>query len=373
MTLPADGSRQRFSTMHELENLTALIQLPANFPYDELIEVSSLLERAEVLVPGYIPPSVGVYSPQSYLFEERVRGLEFWILPDRNLASRIARVGMGENVGPDRRLAAALMAFAQCLNLNFDPAIAFHELAHREGNDIAHQELQSFRAADGARPQEWVDVSLQRISRLTLPTCVPQLTRHNLALPLRRWRRNYVITLKIAELELESDLPVRKVLRLLDWMVSDFMLGGPAFLFSSLYFSESSPRKGLLKQLRSPTRSRAIDGVRNAAWDLTHVSDFVRRVNEEGGGHKRFILATADKGLARIASSLFPFDDEDDDADKMAHRLEAWWSTSEARTIADAFFAALCRINDPARRAAPLNEDISTLISAGERRLIDWS
>lgn len=41
------------------------------------------------------------------------------------------------------------------------------------------------------------------------------------------------------------------------------------------------------------------------------------------------------------------------------------------RTIADAFFIALCRINDPTRRSTPRNEDISSLISAGERRLID--
>jgi hypothetical protein len=41
-----------------------------------------------------------VRIPESYLFEERVRGLEFWILPDRNLASRIARVGWARTSDP---------------------------------------------------------------------------------------------------------------------------------------------------------------------------------------------------------------------------------------------------------------------------------
>lgn len=357
----------------ELDNLSALIQLPSDFPYNDVIDVAAALECEEIFVPGFVAPPVGAYSVQSYLFEVRVRGFEYWILPDRNLASRISQVGMGGNVGSDRRTAAALMAFAQCLNLNFDPAIAFHELAHREGNEEANKELQFFRAADAARPQEWVDVSLGRTPQLARLTSLPELTKHDLALPLRRWRRNYVTTLKIAELELQAGPAAQKVLKLLEWMVTDFMLGGPAFLFSTVYFSESSQRKGLLKQLRSPLRTRAIDGVRNAAWDLTYISDFVRRVNEESGDSKRFMLATADKGLCRVAKLLFPFDDEEDDVDSMVERLSNWWHPVDARAIADAFFQALSRINDAARRMTPLNESISTLISRGEELLTQWT
>jgi hypothetical protein len=359
--------------MDELENLSAVIQLPPDFPYDDLLDVAAVLEGEEIFVPGYVAPPVGAYSLQSYLFEVRVRRFEFCILPDRNLASRIAQVGMGGDVGPDRRAAAALMAFAQCLNLDFDPAIAFHELAHREGNEEANKELQFFRAADTARPQEWVDVSLGRTSHLARLHALPELTEHDLALPLKRWRRNYVIALKIAELELQSGPAAQKILKLLEWMITDFMLGGPAFLFSTVYFSESSQRKGLLKQLRSPLRSRAIDGVRNAPWDLTHISDFVRRVNEGSGDSRRFILATADKGLSRVARMLFPFDDEEDDADSMVERLSGWWHPVDARAIADALFQALSQINDPARRMKPLGESTSTLISRGEELLSKWT
>jgi hypothetical protein len=359
--------------MDELANLSAVIQLRPDFPYDDLIDVAAILEREEVFVPGYVAPPVGAYSVHSYLFEVRVRRFEYWILPDRNLASRIAQVGMGGDVGPDRRAAASLMAFAQCLNLNFDPAIAFHELAHREGNEEANKELQFFRAADTARPQEWVEVSLGRVPRLACLSSLPELTEHDMAAPLLRWRRNYVVALKVAELELQGGPAAQKALKLLEWMVTDFMLGGPAFLFSTVYFSASSQRKGLLKQLRSPLRSRAIDGVRNAAWDLTHISDFVRRVHEESDGSKRFILATTDKGLSRVAGLLFPFDGGEDDADSMVERLSIWWHPADARTIADALFQALSRINDPARRTTPLNEIISTLISRGEEQLMKWN
>lgn len=360
--------------MSDSEELSAIIQLPPDFPYVDLINVGSILKSEQLLVPGYVPPPVGVYSPESYLFEARLQGFEFWILPDRNLVSRIARVGMGERIGPDRRAAAALMAFAQCLNVNFDPSIAFHELAHRKGNQVAHEELQSFRAADEARPQEWIDVALERSKRLSPPARLPAIEKHNLARPLRRWRRNYVIALKIAELELlGTGSRLDRALRLLDWMTSDFIFGGPAFVLSTLYFSRSSPRKGLLKQLRSPIRERAIDGVRNAAWDLTYISDFVRRVNEQGLGRRRYLLASADRGLARVASLLFQFDGKEDDAEKLAGRLQTWWPFEEALTLSQSCVEALRCINEPEWRSTPLRNDISSLIAEGERRLIDWA
>lgn len=356
------------------EDMTALLIMPSDFPYAAVLEVAAMLEEGQLLVPGYIPPAAGIYNPASYIFEERLSGTEFLILPDRNLASRMARIAMGESIDSERRLAAALMAFAQCLNLNFEPSVAFHELAHRHGNAIAHEELRWFRSADAARPQDWIDIALARRDRLSPPSDAPAVVERDLALPLRRWNRNYVLALKVAELELDAAPAKQKILRLLDWMYSDFIVAGPAFLFATLYLAPSAPRKRMLKQLRSPDRARAVDGVRNAAWDITHMSDFVRRVQEEGSDCKRFILATADKGLSRSASALFHYADERDGPGTLAARLSAWWRARDAQTIADVFLAYVDRLNDPTRQSksdATLGY-VERLIHTGEQRLFEW-
>jgi hypothetical protein len=157
-------------------------------------------------------------------------------------------------------------------------------------------------------------------------------------------------------------------------MYSDFILGGPAALFASLYFAPSAPRRRMLKQLRSPHRERAVEGVRNAAWDMTHVSDFVRRVQEEGSNRKRFLLATADKSLARISSSLFHYGDELDGLEMLAHRLCSWWTPEDANSIAEAFCTYVDKLDEPKRRTnGEMQGDyIADLIIAGEQRLLGW-
>lgn len=98
----------------------------------------------------------------------------------------------------------------------------------------------------------------------------------------------------------------------------------------------------MLKQLRSPHRERAVEGVRNAAWD--------------------------------ISSSLFHYGDEADGRDMLADRLSSWWTPEDAGSIAKAYCAYLDRLDEPTRHknGEVQGDYISDLITAGERRLLDW-
>jgi hypothetical protein len=99
----------------------------------------------------------------------------------------------------------------------------------------------------------------------------------------------------------------------------------------------------------------------------------VRRVDDEGSGSKRFILATADKGLARIASALFHYKDEHDDAGSLSQRLEAWWSQADARTIANKFMTTVERLDESTRQTNTCRSSdyIQSLVLAGERYLLE--
>lgn len=349
-----------------------LVTLPADFPCADLLEVAQILERGGVFVPGFIPPEVGLYDPAGYLFASEVEDKSLILLPDRNIVSRLAKATIGGPVDDQQRVAAAVLAFAQCLDISIEPSIAFHELAPTHGNDAVHVELARFRAADSLHPSVWLDVALGRSDRLPpQPIRAVEKKYRNLDKPLHRWRMNYVTMLKLGELELSDIEPQERVLRLFDWMYQDFILAGPAAVFACHYLSPRFPRKRLMKWLRSADRSRALAGIANATWDITYISDFVRRVNESRDDSTQYIFSSLDEGLRRITGALITTHEPVD----LAEQLQAWWSPRQAETIAGRFFDYRGRNRDPSWYENQRNRPnaISEFIAVGEASIRAWS
>lgn len=358
-------------TMIEEGNETVLLELPEDFPYSDLLGIAAILRRADVFVPGFIPADIGLYDIRGYLFAAQVSGKSLILLPDRNIVSRLAKVTLGQPVDHQQRMAAAVLAFAQCLDILLEPSIAFHELAPAQGNEAAYDELARFRAADNMNPRHWIDLALGRTDKLPVQAICAVDERSDLSKPLHRWRMNYVVALKIGELELCDIKPLERVLRLFEWMYQDFILAGPAAMFACHYFSPSFPRKRLLKGLRSADRSRALAGVANATWDITHLSDFVRRINEPLDTPTHYMFASLDEGLRRIAGTLIT----PSESAHMAGYLRAWWSPSQAEIVANSFFGFIRRGRDPSwhenHRDRP--NAIAEFIAAGESSICAWS
>jgi len=360
----------------EQEELNADLWLPSDFPMEDLLETCQLLAEADVCVPGYVPPPVGLYHPHGFFYEQDFEGIQTWLLPDRNVASRLAQLAQGAAVRGDQqlRIAAGLLAFSQCLHIEAEPSIAFHELAHKQGNEEAWAELGWFHAANNAVSQDLLDLALGRQDVLSVRYEAHVVNpRLDLARPLRRWNRNYIIALKMLELEQLSLLPVDRVLRLFEWMRDDFIFGGPAALMASVYFAPNSPpKRRVFKDKNSLDREAAIAGVRNAAWDLTHLSDFVRRVNEEGNeGKTRYLFASFDKHLRKIAKLLFDLGADQSRDEALPEALSQWWSISDAQRIVTAMHDHLYHIKSPQWKAklAPRRDFIRELIRGGEDRL----
>lgn len=346
-----------------------MLKMQPDFPGEDLYVVAEILLEAGIFVPGYVPPDVGLYEPSGFLYSHHADGVGTILLPDRNVASRLAQVIRGELVSQDqqRRQAAAIMAFAQCLDIQIEPSIAFHELASVKGNDAAYEELAWFRAADNPRPHDWLSVALGRADRMNIQVSPPEVNGRNLAGPLDRWKRNYVHALKIAEIELTAMSKLDQVLTFFKWMYEDFILGGPAALLAALYFAPNSPpRDGLFKKLRSPERERAIDGVRNAAWDLTYLSNFIVQVADES---KRYLLASFDAGVRHVAALLFERGQDPENPETIVLGLRRWWSEKDAKLIAQTLLDYYGRGRPPewyAKQAADPGR-IDALISIGEK------
>lgn len=357
---------------NENENLNVGFFLPEDFPLEDLFEISDRLVEADVCIPGYIPPDIGLYHPSGYLYQRNVEEVKTTLIPDRNVASRFAQLAQGKiaHADPQMRVAAGLLAFARCLDIEIEPSIAFHELAHKSGNDIALSELGWFRAADNACPHDLIDVALMRKDALANRHMPHEVAMRDLARPLKRWNRNYILALKMMELELRLDKPIDRVLSLLDWMQNDFMFGGPAALLASVYFAPNSPpKKRVFKDKNAKDRERAIAGVRNAAWDLTQLSEFIRRVNECAEGEPtRYLFASFDKHLRLMARLAFSFGADTSAPDDLSAALSEWWPAGDAVLIARTIFCHIDRIQSSELKVKTTsNPDfIHDLIRAGE-------
>lgn len=354
------------------ERIQRTVFLPPNFPYAELIIVGEMLEAENVFVPGYKAPPVGICVPDAFIFEAEFEDIRTILLPDRNIVSRMAQLVAGAPTTELLQKIAAIKAFCHFLDIQIEPSIAFHELAQIQGNDAANIELARFQDADNADPYPWLDLAFGDLDALTTEPEHP-IKSLDLSFPLRRWRLNYIVALKIAELELSSRPNLTRMLDLLSWMGRESMIAGPAALLACIYFAPNSPpRKNFFKQLRSPERRRAIDGVRNEAWDLTHLSDLVRRVNDANGSRSRLIFASFDRGLRDLAALLFTVSDDGFVEELLVEAISPWWSRAHAAQIGESLADLLVDLNKPScyeeRGNSPLL--IDEMIAKGEQMLL---
>jgi hypothetical protein len=328
------------------ERLEALIKLSAEFPMRELMFVGDNLRKADVLVLDRPDPDFDVCSPIDHIGLSLLDRGAAVLLPDRNVVSRMAQLAKGQRIDSHGRNAAAILAFSQHLEIQIEPSIAFHELAFNEGNEAALGELGWFRTADSGSPAEWLAAAMGVADTIQTIGIPPPIEFVDLAKPLKRWRRNYVVALKMAELELNENLnAIKRVILLLEWMRDKFIVAGPAAMLAFLYFAPNSPpRRGLLKNLRSADRKVALNGLRNAAWDITYLSDFARRINEVGGtGRTRFVFATFDQRLRDLARFVVGEYEEVDSQDSLATSFQRWWSVADAQHIAALWAACISR------------------------------
>jgi len=116
-------------------------------------------------------------------------------------------------------------------------------------------------------------------------------------------------------------------------------------------------------------------GAKNAAWDITHLSDFVHRVNEAADGSTRYLFASLDRNLHYIARSLFDFGGDGIQWENIINELSNWWPSAHAHAIAARMAGLFASIDHPKRaaRRPQVTGFIDSLIHSGEAKLQQWS
>lgn len=103
------------------------------------------------------------------------------------------------------------------------------------------------------------------------------------------------------------------------------------------------------------------------------MSDFVRQVKNSDFDEHQFVLATADKALAEIASVLFCGGESEDPRDEFTAAFEKWWPKRDAMEIANRLIDG---IEIAMRRPPPGNPDVDPfpkIIGEGENFVLNWT
>ena len=354
-----------------------IIQYRPPIPWPDLDRIQSILREESPFVPGVRLSEP--YDVTTYLQRQLIWREEYCLLVDRNVASRWTSAVEGRQVTPEHRKAAAVLAFAQASGLLVEPNIAFYELSTHEDQAKVNREIETFYAALDLPPSKWADIALSRSSRLKTkaPDSVPD-GRWNLAEPPYAWRRSYILALKIAELHLEGGRPEELLIRLFDWMYHDFLIGAPAVQLASHYFAPGAPRRRLLKRIQSPDREQALSGIRNAAWDLTLMSEWIGKTvpkNSSGEERRVYILCTLDKAVRRLANSLVSFEEPlVPDLEKLTRIFADLWDPKFAKRLATILGEYQSGAQNPRRQLHrdPGGELMDEMIIRGESVIRNW-
>jgi hypothetical protein len=262
-----------------------------------------------------------------------------------------------------------------------EPNLALYEAAMTAGSKAANEELRRFRIADNVQTNCWTDVALGRSPKLVVPGHLmrvePEPSTIDFEMPLRRWRRNYMILLKLAELDLGGANRASQITELAKWMYEDFIIGGPALIFAVYYLTPNSKRKGLLKNLRSNDRQRALDGIKNAAWDVTFLSDWILRISRQKEKNTLTILCSLDRNLIRLANMLAPRligQNSPEAARPPMQDLFAPWGDRLSKQVSEIIDQFLSTTDNPNRQINRPDEiNVGAMICAAEAIVRSWT
>ncbi len=348
------------------EDAAVFMCCESNFPHLKVQYLSELITSSRAVIPAYTPPEVGALDIRSIQFEQ-TNGCRFVVHADRQLVSRIARISKNRTIKRDNATdctALHLLAFCQAMGITIDPSISYYELADTVSATNALDELTWFRAGDhGGQADRWIDFALDLIDE---PPFIQQSEGEEIALdvPIHRFRRNYLVMLKAAELlKTPKTKPKKRFDALLDWAADRLVVAPSALFYANIYLSPKGPKKNAYKGIGSNDFAQIKKGVRNAAWDTTFVGHVIEAVNTSTETD-RVLVATADHYLQELCRFAFQLSREE----QLEKALRNYWGEHDAADIADQFLRM--------RQCVNKHKDVSTksmseAITESEDALLD--
>ena len=352
--------------MHDDEEEMELMVLNLGFNVQDVTPLEKILATADLFVKGPRPP-VDKYDLKSYIFASTALKKELYALLDNNLTTRVVELATGiempaeANKKPAYVLASAVMGFLIGAEFLIDPTMAIYEKASSLGHEAAAEQLYKFRIADHIHPQAWIDIALERETRISQDEIelaisyvmkdAPDIAETNFAKRLDIWKLNYYFVLKAASLWRNEHCDVKAALAFIEWMESESFFNNIAAIFTLILFSPKRYGK-MIKGIESTSAKKFRDGLKNAAWDLAYIRYWAKKY-KDADENSFWLLCSNDLALRRIASCIF--EDPELGEAHLLHILQHYWGQNKAKQILKVYHQTWGRVaSDEAARDAVL-------------------
>ncbi|KZN46714.1 hypothetical protein [Pseudoalteromonas luteoviolacea] len=290
----------------------------------EFKKVESLLVDAKVLMNPYAIESEETYKLENYLLNP---GQRVSCLLDRNIVSYLIDLAKGiqlsDNFEQSRchRLAAGLQAFFNAAKITSEPGLSYHEYIERTSVKAADLDLSYFRSADNIDANYYLDICLNKISSIP-KTIVPtfesgELISFDESYRVKGFEFNIVVIKKALCIRAQCKNDYEAVVMLLDWMFEEYVFCAPGFYFMAIYFSH--------KRIPKMLKSQSVLDVRNAAWDLALLQQWISLANNDTG--QAWYLATMDKAIREVANLMLikSTETEKDYFERLQYEFSLMW------------------------------------------------
>jgi len=279
-------------------------------PCRDLKSIASVLRERSALC-GVINLSANWYDPMWYAEEQGLHAMTFTLLLDRNIYSLAVGLADGDDAEytDSHRAAAAVLCFAHCCGLRTDYSIAVLEHELDSGDPRFSHELAKFRRVWASGAKSLATFALGGSACLTLapgspdlPAELPELSEVHRP---DAWQLDYGCALKIASLMLDSGFAddTDRMVAYLRWCHDEFFFSAGPTVYGSLALSpRRKPR--MFKNLRGTDGERAMRGIRNAAWDMTLISEWEERQAKLSTTKNHHLICSFDEAITDVASAV---------------------------------------------------------------------
>ncbi len=248
------------------------------------------------------------YSVRDYLYQKHIHGNDIHAILNRNLVSSLTGAARDGVVSTDDgRQAIILLDFLRLSEVQLEPGISLAEYADTHHSAEPVDELDLLRKIDDIPNDNLHDLALGRTDKVLIAdSAYHGLTRLRSEIgkaeDIHQWNLHYGYTLKMYLLHHKklSKLDFVKEYQL--WMWKDYAFGGVAFSFAATFASEKFGR--MIKGINSLNRDKLINGLRNAAWDMTIVHYWCDCVVHRQDGDPFCVFCSADRGLKSVARQI---------------------------------------------------------------------
>jgi len=276
------------------------IHFPADF--ERIIE--SLRERSWIVTPFDVEEGE-LYNPAEYVYNEKVEGINYKLIVDRNLFSFILAAAKKNNPKKIYREAIALIVFCQLADILIEPNMAVYEKIDYDRNnaDEAVDELKLFYRIDNTRSEDLIAYILgtsKKVSPINLKNINSQEIKSKLLEHewLAEWKSLYLIVLNLVYISEQKINNKDKMESFISWMVQDFRLSLVSIVYAIFLFSSLRMKK-MIKFKRTDCPQLRHKQLTNMAWDLFFVNNFFRKwIGKKET--EEYLLATDDKMVQEL-------------------------------------------------------------------------